>query len=136
MSVDSKITTTRANSILTDIFKAGNTIALSTTDPNTAFTKPSAPSYAPYTIKSGDFEAADSAITTKNHLLYGLAEESWGTIVAFGVYSGSSLIYWGLLTNPVTVDLDTVPVFKIYNEAKGEGIKVTLDVATAAGASA
>lgn len=136
MSQNSKITVTKANEILKSIFAVGNTIALSTTDPNSSFTEPTASSYSRYTIKSGDFTASNSAITTSQHLLYGLAEEGWGTIVAFGVYSGSTLIYWGLLTNEVIVAEDTVPVFKVYNEEKGEGIKVTLDVVQAASVSA
>lgn len=134
--MNSKITVNKANEILEEIFATGNKLALSTTDPNDKFTEPSAASYTRYEIKDGDFKASGSAITTASHILYGLAEESWGTVVAFGVYEAhGSLIYWGLLNEAVDVPDDRVPVFKIYNEAAGEGIKVTLDVVETASAS-
>ena len=135
MSQTSKITETYASSILRDIFAEGNYIALSTTDPNGgAFAEPTATSYTRYKIQADDFTASDGKITNKKHLLYGLCddEEGWGEVRAFGVYRNSSLIYWGLLSTPQTVANNTVPVFKIYNEEKGEGIKVTLDIAAAA----
>lgn len=134
--MNSKITTAIANSILEDIFGAGNYLALSTTDPNSSFTEPTASSYERYKIQVDDFEADEGVITNKRHLLYGLATEAWGTIVAFGVYNtAKTLIYWGLLTSPVEVPIDHVPVFKIYNETAGEGIKVTLDAVETTSAS-
>lgn len=136
MAQNSKITDSRAASILSDIFKSGNTLALSTSDPNSSFSEPSAESYKRYEIKSGDFKISGGVATTANHLLYGLATESWGTIQAFGVFNGNTLIYWGLLNSSVSVPVDTVPVFKIYNDAANEGIRVTLDVASTASASA
>lgn len=140
MAQTSKIMPTQAQSILTGIFKAGNTIALFTSDPNTGvYTEPSASSYARYSIKSGDFATNDNAIYTARHLLFGLAEQEWATsanpVKAFGVYSGSTLIYWGMLTTAVAVTADTVPVFKVYNASTGEGIKVTLDVASTSSVS-
>lgn len=141
MSQNSKIMTAQATEILQNLFKVGFTIALFKSDPNTGvYTQPTnCPSYSKYTIRSGDFSAANGAIQTANHLLYGLATEEWASeeepIQAFGVYNGSTLVYWGMLTKPIPVPEDTVPVFKIYNEEKGEGIKVTLDVAATAAAS-
>lgn len=141
MSQNSKILPVRANTILEGIFDVGNTIALFKSDPNTGvYTQPtSCKSYEKYVIKGGDFTAKNGEIYTTNHLLYGLATEEWASeeepIQAFGVYNGSTLVYWGMLTTPVPVPEDTVPVFKIYNEEKGEGIKVTLDVAATAAAS-
>lgn len=139
---NSKIMPTTACGFLADIFRAGNEIALFLSDPNTGvYTKPSADSYENYTIKSGDFttDTQGSSIYTVKHLLFGLASEVWATedtpVLAFGVYNGSTLKYWGMLTTPVAVGADTVPVFKVYNEEKGEGIKVTLDVATASSIS-
>lgn len=130
---NSKITEQRANSILSDIFASGNKIALSTTDPNSKFTEPSASTYTRYEIKSGDFTASEGAITNAQHLLYGLCDDAagWGEIVAFGIYSGTTLIYWGMLEEPKTVTYNTVPVFKKFNESAGEGIRVTLDVVSA-----
>lgn len=140
MAQTSKIMPIQAQSILSSIFKAGNKIALFTSDPNTGtYTKPSAASYSDYTILSGDFETNDNSIYTARHLLFGLAEEAWATsanpVKAFGVYSGTSLIYWGMLTTAVAVAADTVPVFKVYNASTGEGIKVTLDVASTSSVS-
>lgn len=134
--MNSKITVNKSNEILEGIFAIGHSLALSTTDPNDRFTEPSVASYTRYEIKDGDFKASGSAITTANHILYGLAEESWGTIIAFGVYDEQNiLIYWGLLNEEVVVPEDTVPVFKIYNETAGEGIKVTLDAVETTSAS-
>ena len=142
MSQNSKIMPVRANTILEEIFATGHTIALFKSDPNTGvYTQPtSCKSYKKYEIKNGDFSANNGEITTTNHLLYGLATEEWASeeepILAFGVYNiMNTLLYWGMLTTPVPVPEDTVPVFKIYNEEKGEGIKVTLDVAATAAAS-
>lgn len=137
----SKIMPTQAHSILSGIFKSGNNIALFTSDPNTGtYTEPTAPSYARYNISNGDFATSDNSIYTARHLLFGLASEEWATsanpVKAFGVYSGSTLIYWGMLTTPVAVGVDTVPVFKVYNASSGEGIKVTLDVAATSSVSA
>ena len=140
MSQTSKIMEGRANAILTDIFKAGNILALLKGDPNAHdYSKPIAPSYNNYVIQSGDFVAEDGAITTARHLLFGLATEEWAStsepIKAFGVYANGTIIYWGMLTTPVAIPADTVPVFKVYNKEKGEGIKVTLDVVATASAS-
>lgn len=138
MAQTSKIMEVQASSILQDIFAVGNKIALSTTNPNEAtFTEPTASSYVRYTIQTGDFTASSGAITNAKHLLYGLCDDEggWETVKAFGVYKGSSLIYWGLLAAPQTINYNTVPVFKKYNMAAGEGIKVTLDIAAAASVS-
>lgn len=123
---------TKATSILADVFKANNTIALLTAVNTKAdtYTEASGAGYKRYTIKSGDFAVNAGVATTDQHILYGLAEGSWGTIVGIAVFSGSTLQYLGELTPAKEVGGNTVPVFKKY--ADGEGIQVTLDVVTAA----
>lgn len=132
-------TKTKATSILSEVFSSGNKIALLTavnTETDT-YTEASGSGYARYTIQSGDFRVSNGVATTDKHLLYGLADEEggWGTIKGLAVFSGSSCIYLGELTQEKPVGKDTVPVFKKYNESAGEGIKVTLDVVSVAGAS-
>ena len=123
---------TKATSILADVFKANNTIALLTAvnAKGDTYTEASGTGYKRYTIKSGDFTVSGGVATTAQHILYGLAEGSWGTIAGIAVFSGSTLQYLGELTQAKAVGENTVPVFKKY--ADGEGIRVSLDVVTAA----
>lgn len=128
---------TKATAILASAFKAGNTIAMLTAvdTENDTYTEASGDGYKRYTIKSGDFVTNNGITTTAAHILYGLAEGSWGTAVGIAVHNGSSLEYLGELKEQKPIPANTVPVFKIYNEEKGEGLKVTLDVVTAASVS-
>lgn len=127
---------TKATSILSDVFKANNTIALLTAVDTTAdtYTEASGTGYKRYTIKSGDFAVSGGVATTAQHILYGLAESSWGTITGIAVFSGSTLQYLGELTQAKTVGENTVPVFKKYAVVDGVtvGIRVSLDVVTTA----
>lgn len=122
----------KATSILSDVFKANNTIALLTAvdTTNDTYTEASGTGYQRYTIKSGDFTVNSGVATTAQHILFGLAESNWGTIAGIAVFSGSTLQYLGELTPAKEVGANTVPVFKKY--ADGEGIRVTLDVVTTA----
>ena len=125
---------TKATSILSDVFKANNTIALLTavdTDQDT-YIEANGPGYGRYTIRSGDFSVSGGVATTAQHILYGLAEGNWGTIVGFAVFAGSALQYLGELEEAKPVGENTVPVFKSY--AQGQGIRVSLDEAEAAAA--
>lgn len=126
---------TKATSILSGVFKAGNTIALLTAVGEDSGTEASGTGYKRYTIQSGDFTTSGGITTTAKHILFGLAEESWGTIKGIAVYSSSSLEYIAELKEPKVVGADTVPVFKKWDESIKEGIKVTLDVVTSASAS-
>ena len=92
--------------------------------------------YQRYIIKDGDFSVNDGVATTAKHILLFLALEYVGYIVGFAVFSGNgtTLKYLGELAGK-TVGENTVPVFKIYDESKGEGIKVTLDVKTTSSVS-
>lgn len=126
-----------STTILSDVFKAGNTLALLTavdTEKDT-YTEASGDGYKRYTIRSGDFTTSQGVTTTAQHILYGLAEGNWGTIVGFAVFSSSTIKYLAPLVNSKEVYANTVPVIKKYDEAKGDGIKITLDVVTSAAAS-
>ena len=130
---------THATSILNNVFKVGNKIALLSavdTDADT-YAKVSGTGYADYTIQTGDFTTTSGVTTTARHILFGLAEGEggWGTAVGFAVYSGTSLtsstlLYLGKLVESKPIGKDTVPVFKKYAVVDGvkEGIRVTLDV--------
>lgn len=125
-----------ASTLLSNVFKSGNKIALLTAVDTTAdtYTEASGKGYARYTITTNDFSTSGGVTTTAQHILYGLAEESWGTITGIAVF-GNSLLYLAELEEPKAVGKDTVPVFKKYNAENGEGIKVTLDVVSSATAS-
>lgn len=126
-----------STTILSDVFKAGNTLALLTavdTEKDT-YTEASGDGYKRYTIRSGDFTTSQGVTTTAQHILYGLAEGDWGTIAGIAVFGGSTLKYLAELKSPKPVRDNTVPVFKKYDEAAGEGIKVTLDVESSVNAS-
>lgn len=124
----------KATSILSNVFKANNKIALLTAvdTKNDTYTKASGVGYQDYTIQSGDFATADGITTTARHIFFGLAEGSWGTAVGIAVFAGSSLEYLGELKQAKAIGPNTVPVFKAYNEGSGEGLRITLDVVTAA----
>lgn len=121
---------TKASAILSSVFKSGNKIALLTSinTSTDAYTKASGTGYQDYTIKEGDFVTSNGVTTTAKHILFGLAEGSWGTVVGIAVFAGSSLEYLGELKSSKAVGANTVPVFKAYNEGTGEGLKITLDV--------
>lgn len=124
----------KATSILKAVFNTGNKIALLTSGGEVSGSKKTN-GYERYTIEGSDFSVIDGVATTNDNILFGLATESWGTIVGFEVYSGSGLEYTAELKEPKTVGANTVPVFKVWDEGKQEGIRVTLDVETAATAS-
>lgn len=124
-----------ATTILNNVFKQGNTIALLTSvdTKNDTYTKCSGKSYKDYTIQNGDFDTNDGITTTKRNILFGLAEEDWGTCVGIAVFGGG-LLYLAALSEPKVIGQDTVPVFRAYAEASGstpqKGLKITLDVVT------
>lgn len=127
-----------ANTVLSNTFAVGNTIGLlkSVNTETGTYSELSGTGYARYTIKNGDFTASGGVIQTNSNLLYGLAESAWGTAVGLAVFKGSEVLYLAELTSPVAIAIDTVPVFKKFDADKGTGIRVTLDVVSAASASA
>ena len=129
---------TYATTILSNVFKAGNTIALLSSINGDSYSEVSGTGYARYTIKAGDFITIDGVTTTNQHILFGLAEgDGWGTAVGFAVFGSGALMYLGELTNPKPIGPNNVPVFKKYAVVDGvtEGIKVTLDVKSEATAT-
>ena len=125
---------THATSILEDVFKKDNMIALfeSVNTDTDAYTEMSGTGYKRYSIKGDEFNTSKGITTTVDNLLYGLAEGDWGTCVGIGVFSGSgSLLYLASLAAAKYIAKDTVPVFKRWNESTKDGLKITLDVVTA-----
>lgn len=125
----------KATNILKAVFNTGNKIALLTAvnTETDAYTEASGAGYQRYEIKSGDFTTNDGVTTTARHILFGLAEGSWGTIVGIAVFSGSSLEYLAELEEAKAVGANTVPVFRKYDGT--DGIRVALDAEPSAAAS-
>lgn len=122
------------NSILTGIFKQGNTIRLYSTMPDETTEAGGVLIGGPnstekmYTIGSGDFTTGQgTAQSAKNMMMY-LCETSGGdgTAVGFGVFSGSQLLYFGRFSNPMPIGYNTVPTIKKYDAQKGEGVLITM----------
>lgn len=115
------------NNILSGIFKSGNTIKLFGTMPDESTETGYSTIGQSYTIQSGDFTtAAGTAQSAKNMMMY-LCETSGGdgTAVGFGVFSGSSLLYFGRFSSAMNIGYNTVPTIKKYN-GSNEGILVTM----------
>lgn len=134
------IVKSEATSILGNIFKTDNKIALLTEldVSEETFTEVTGSvdtnGYKRYTIQSGEFYIYGGVATSSDNILLGMATGNWGTIVGFAVYSGSSLKYLAELTEAIPIDGSVdpvVPVFRAYNKEKGTGIRVTLDVVEA-----
>lgn len=120
------------NSILTDIFTAGNVIKLYSTMPDEETESGGvtiANSQAVYEIQDGDFSVSGGIVTSvKNMLLY-LCETAGGdgSAAGFGVFSsGGELLYFGSFTEPMSIGYNTVPTIKRYSAEKGEGVRVTM----------
>lgn len=119
--------------ILSNIFKAGNTIKLYSTMPSESTESGgvligSGTADKTYTIQSGDFTCAGgTAQSAKNMMMY-LCETTGGdgTAVGFGVFSGSTLLYFGQFSTAMYVDYNTVPTIKRYDATKGEGVLITM----------
>lgn len=52
-------------------------------------------------------------------------EEGHGTAEGFGVYRGTSLLYFGKFKEPMQIGYNNVPTIKKYN-GSDEGIHITL----------
>lgn len=120
--------------ILGGIFKQGNTIKLYSTMPDEetetggVIIGGSYSTDKTYTIGSSDFTTGDgTAQSAKNMMMY-LCETTGGdgTAVGFGVFNGTTLLYFGRFSTPMTIGYNTVPTIKRYDEAKGEGVKITM----------
>ena len=115
------------NAILNNIFKSGNTIKLLSAMPDESTETGAVTIGQSYTIASGDFTVNGGQVTsTKNMMVY-LCETQGGdgTAVGFGIYTGSTLMYFGEFTVPMAIGYNTVPTIKKYN-GSNEGVKVTL----------
>ena len=121
------------NEILNGIFKAGNTIKLYSSMPDEETEAGGViiggnNTTKIYKIDSGDFTTGNgTAQSAKNMMMY-LCETQGGdgTAVGFGVFGGTNLLYFGQFSTPMNIDYNTVPTIKRYDEAKGEGVKITM----------
>lgn len=115
------------NSILSSIFGAGKTIKLFSTMPDETTEVGAVPIGQSYTLQSGDFTANGNVVSSARNMMMYLCETSGGDGIAvgFGVYSGSTLLYFGEFSSPMTISYNTVPTIKKYN-GSNEGVKVTL----------
>lgn len=118
--------------ILAGIFRAGNTIELFKEVPD-EFTEQggvlmSGTSYEPYTIRSGDFSVDGGEVTSVSNMMLFLCEADGGlgTAKGFGVFNGSTMLYFGEFNPHMPVGYNSVPTIKKYNAAKGEGIHITM----------
>lgn len=117
-------------SILSNIFKVGNTIKLFSSMPDETTETGGATIGQSYTIQSGDFTISSDgseAYSTRNMMIY-LCETSGGDgrAYGFGIYSGSSMLYFGEFSESMPISYNSVPTIKKYDASIGEGVKVTL----------
>lgn len=137
------IAKTQFDTILKNIFAAGNIIKLLKTVPTVSnengyvlLSTSDKDEYARYEIESGDFTTDGGEVTSTKNMLFGLYEgEAELTVPGFAVFSGSTLMYYGNFKDPMIIKYNNVPIIKAYNESKSEGIKITM-TSTEAAASA
>lgn len=132
------ITKGQFNSILSTIFTTGNKIELFSTMPNpsteTGYVKVSGTGYTPWTIRSGDFTVSSGSVQSAANMMFYLCESTGGhgTAKGFGVFNGTTLLYFGEFSNPMTIAYNSVPTIKKYNASAGEGIRITMTSTEAA----
>ena len=113
------VTKTYANTMLTNIFSSAY-IGLSTTQPNvdgTGVTEPaSGTGYARVPANNGGFTAANGNVTNSNYLYFPEATTAWGRVLYLCVFEGNSttskLRYFGALTTPKDITVNSVPLFR------------------------
>jgi hypothetical protein len=113
------VTKTYSNTMLTNMF-SGAYIGLSTTQPNvdgTGVTEPpSGTGYSRVAASGGGFSASNGTVTNSNYLYFPEATVSWGTVIYLCVFEGNSssskVRYFGALTTPKTIDVNSVPLFR------------------------
>lgn len=113
------VTKNYANTMLQNLF-SGSFIGLSTTEPQvdgTGVTEPPAGTgYSRVSASSGGFTAADGTVSNNNYLYFPEATISWGTVGYLCVFDGASnsakLRYFGALTTPKPIEVNSVPLFR------------------------
>ncbi len=96
-------------------------IALYTTVPTDAGggVEVSAPSYTRKSVTNNatNWPAAAGGVKTNgSDIVFATAAESWGTIVAFGIFdavSAGNLLYWGTLTSSRLIDAGDTAFFRL-----------------------
>lgn len=113
------VTKNYANTMLQSMFSGGY-IGLSTTRPQidgTGVTEPpSGTGYARVPASGGGFTAADGMVSNNSYLYFPEATTSWGTVGYLCVFesasSGARLRYFGALTTPKPIEVNSVPLFR------------------------
>ena len=116
------------DSILSGIFTEGNTIRLFSTVPSETTETGGVNIGQSYKIQSGDFIVSSGVVTSAKNMLFYLCETTGGdgTARGFGVYNGSSMLYFGSFKEPIEIGYNTVPTIKKYDASKGEGVRITM----------
>lgn len=132
------------DSILSEIFKKGNTIELYREVPDEITEqggekiseKAGTGSYKPYEIQTGDFTVSKGVVTSARNMMLYLCEDynnntGHGTAKGFGVYNGYKMLYFGKFVDgngvekPMEIGYNTVPTIKKYN-GSDEGVHITM----------
>lgn len=129
------------NSILDNIFTAGNVIKLYSTVPNEDTEQGGVfvSGAKTYTILEGDFTVSSGTVQSAKNMLMYLCETTGGdgTAAGFGVFSATgALLYFGTFNTPMSIAYNTVPTIKKYDSSKGEGVRITMSSKEVAEASA
>ena len=111
----SGMTDTFEDEVLASIFGSSVDIALYTVSPtdSTAGTEVTGGSYARATVASGAWStpAGSGSVNNANaSITFPVPTASWGTIVAFGIFSGGTLKLYGAVSPSVEVVLGDNPV--------------------------
>ena len=117
------------DNILNGIFTEGNLIRLYSTVPDEQTESGGVTiNHEPYKIQAGDFSVASGVVTSAKNMMFYLCETTGGDGIAngFGVYNGSSMLYFGSFKEPMTIGYNTVPTIKKYDASKGEGVRITM----------
>lgn len=108
-----------ANTMLTGLFSNGY-VGLSTSQPQldgTGVTEPaSGTGYTRVAASNGNFTASDGTISNRAYLYFPEATQAWGTVTYLCVFEGNSstskLRYFGALTSPKSIEVNSVPLFR------------------------
>lgn len=83
-------------------------------DSGTGGTEPGNASYKRVDVTLKQTTGAQKQIQNHDVIKFDIARGAgWGTITHFGLYSGSSLLFWDALTEPVQIPANTIPVFDV-----------------------
>lgn len=117
------------DNILNGIFTEGNLIRLYSTVPDEETEAGGVTiNHEPYKIQAGDFNVSSGVVTSAKNMMFYLCETAGGdgTARGFGVFQGSTNLYFGSFKTPMEIGYNTVPTIKKYDASKGEGVRITM----------